>query len=66
MNYKNKFQKIEQLYQEGKVEKSLILLQELEQQAEKEENMAILIKVWQWLIMLYQYQGQLDKAISVG
>jgi len=66
MNYKNKFQRIEQLYQEGEVEKSIILLQKLEQQAKREGNVAILIKIWQWLIMLYQYQGELDKAISVA
>ena len=66
MNHENRFQKIEQLYQEGEVEKSIVLLQKLEQQTEKEENMTILVKVWQWLIMLYQYQGKLDKAISVA
>lgn len=66
MSYESKFQKIEQLYQEGEVEKSIVLLQELGQRAEKEGNMAILVKVWQWLIMLYQYQGKLDKAISVA
>jgi len=62
----DKIQEIEQLCQEGEVEKSLALLQKLEQQAEKEENMTILVKVWQWLIMVYQYQGKLDKAIAVA
>ncbi len=66
MNYEKKFGEIEKLYQEGEVDKSLVLLQKFEQQTEKQKNMEILIKIWQWLIVLYQHQGKLDKAIIVA
>lgn len=66
MNHKSKFRDIQQLYQKGEIKKSIALLQEVEQEAEKEGNMTILVKVWQWLIMLYQYQGKLDRAIAVA
>ena len=66
MDYKNKFQKIKQFYQRGETNKSLKLLQKLEQQAQEEGDMKILFKVWQWLIMHYQYQGELNKAITIA
>jgi len=53
MDYESKFQEIEQLYQEmGEVEKSLFLLQKIKKQAEKEENMEILVKVWQRFFLI--------------
>ncbi len=66
MNYEDGFKEIEQLCQKGEIERSIVLLQGIEKQAKKEENMAILLKAWQWLIRVYQYQGWLDRAIGIA
>ncbi len=66
MSYEDRFKAVDRLYRAGEIDQARALLQHIKTKAESEDNVVILVKTWQCLIVFYQDQGQLDEALTVA